>query len=90
MIVTRIVIMATIMTDMANLIGSWGAGPPWEGVLMLMMMMAMIMVRMMLAVTLIMRGGPTLGGSVNADFEDDDGDDREGDDLENFNRQTLW
>ena len=34
--------------------------------------------------TLIMRGGPTLGGSVDADFEDDDGDDRDCDDLENF------
>ena len=33
----------------------------------------------------IMRGRPTLGGGVDADFEDDDGDD-----LENFNRQTLW
>ena len=32
----------------------------------------------------IMRGAPTLGGSVDADFEDDDGDDRDCDDLENF------
>ena len=40
--------MATIMTVMANLIGS------------------------------------PLGGSVDADFEDDDGDDRDCDDLENF------
>ena len=32
----------------------------------------------------IMRGRPTLGGSVDADFEDDDGDDRDCDDLENF------
>ena len=31
-----------------------------------------------------------MGGSVDADFEDDNGDDSDGDDLENFNRQTLW
>ena len=36
-----------------------------------------------------MRGGPPLGGSVDADFEDDDGDYRDGDDLEEFKANIM-
>ena len=37
----------------------------------------------------IMRGTPTLGGSLDADFEDDDGDGSDGDDLENFKANIM-